>query len=96
MTDDVARRLDPAGSVLEQAWLDVVECHDDELHAQLHAAIQTTALLVLTREISLGCAFDEHLYVHAAYRCGVHVREVRQRLAGTMVRLRVHAGLATQ
>ena len=42
----------------------------------------------------MGRAFDEYLYVEAAYHCGVHVREVRQRLAGTMVRLRVNAGLA--
>jgi hypothetical protein len=90
MSDDAARRLDPAGSALEQAWLDVVECHDDEVHGQLHAAIQTTALLVLTREISLGCALDEHLYVEAAYRCGVHVREIRSRLAAAMMRARIH------
>ena len=85
-----------AGGVLEQAWHDVVECADDEREVALHAAIQTTSLLVLTGEVTLGRALDEYLYVEAAYRCGVHVREVRQRLAGTMVRLRVHAGLATQ
>jgi DNA-directed RNA polymerase specialized sigma24 family protein len=91
---DVARLFDRAGMVLEQAWHDVVEAADDERERALHAAIQTTSLLVLTGEVTLGRAFDEYLYVEAAYHCGVHVREIRQRLAGTMVRLRVNAGLA--
>lgn len=97
MTDDekdVAKLFDRSGMVLEQAWHDVVESGDDEREAALHAAIQTTALLVLTGEITLGRALDEYLYVEAAYHCGVHVREIRQRLAGTMVRLRVNAGLS--
>ena len=89
--DDTGRIFDPAGSVLEQAWLDVIECHDDVMEAQLHAAIQTTALLVLTREITLGRAFDELLYAEPALRCGVECREIRARLANCMVRLRVHA-----
>lgn len=91
---DVARLFDRSGMVLEQAWHDVVDSGDDEREVALHAAIQTTALLVLTGEITLGRAFDEYLYVEAAYHCGVHVREIRQRLAGTMVRLRVNAGLS--
>lgn len=97
MTDDekdVAKLFDRSGMVLEQAWHDVVESGDDEREAALHAAIQTTALLVLTGEITLGRALDEYLYVEAAYHCGAHVREIRQRLAGTMVRLRVNAGLS--
>lgn len=91
---DVARLFDRAGMVLEQAWHDVVEAADEERERALHAAVQTTSLLVLTGEITLGRALDEYLYVEAAYHCGVHVREIRQRLAGTMVRLRVNAGLA--
>ena len=91
---DVAKLFDRSGMVLEQAWHDVVEAAEDERERALHAAIQTTSLLVLTGEVTLGRAFDEYLYVEAAYHCGVHVREIRQRLAGTMVRLRVNAGLA--